>query len=60
MQSRSYGPGRYDPVFEELGIDYPLGYVRWTEQRNMEAFIDQCAGKRLDVSRARDPSIRNR
>lgn len=42
-QSRSYGPGRYDPVFEELGVDYPLGYVRWTEQRNMEAFLDQCA-----------------
>jgi predicted dehydrogenase/threonine dehydrogenase-like Zn-dependent dehydrogenase len=37
--SRSYGPGRYDPEYEERGTDYPIGYVRWTEQRNMEAFI---------------------
>jgi predicted dehydrogenase/threonine dehydrogenase-like Zn-dependent dehydrogenase len=37
--SRSYGPGRYDPVYEEKGIDYPIGYVRWTENRNMEAFL---------------------
>lgn len=36
--SRSYGPGRYDPEYEEKGHDYPFGYVRWTEQRNMEAF----------------------
>jgi len=38
--SRSYGPGRYDPVYEEHGVDYPVGYVRWTEQRNMEAFLN--------------------
>jgi polar amino acid transport system substrate-binding protein len=38
--SRSYGPGRYDPNYEQLGNDYPVGYVRWTEQRNMEAFLD--------------------
>jgi len=38
--SRSYGPGRYDPEYEERGRDYPYGYVRWTEQRNMEAFLD--------------------
>ncbi|MBQ2721585.1 MAG: Gfo/Idh/MocA family oxidoreductase, partial [Opitutales bacterium] len=38
--SMSYGPGRYDPVYEEDGIDYPYGYVRWTEQRNMQAFVD--------------------
>jgi predicted dehydrogenase len=37
--SRSYGPGRYDPLYEEKGVDYPIGYVRWTEQRNMEAFL---------------------
>jgi polar amino acid transport system substrate-binding protein len=48
--SRSYGPGRYDPLYEEAGIDYPIGYVRWTEQRNMEAFLDQCAAKRLDLA----------
>ncbi len=38
--SRSCGPGRYDPLYEEKGIDYPVGYVRWTEQRNMEAFLN--------------------
>ncbi|HEY2028139.1 MAG TPA: bi-domain-containing oxidoreductase [Myxococcales bacterium] len=43
FQSRSYGPGRYDPAYEEQGHDYPIGYVRWTEQRNMEAFLQQCA-----------------
>ncbi|MBN2576786.1 MAG: bi-domain-containing oxidoreductase [Deltaproteobacteria bacterium] len=48
--SRSYGPGRYDPLYEESGIDYPIGYVRWTEQRNMEAFLDQCAAKRLNLA----------
>lgn len=37
--SRSYGPGRYDPVYEQHGVDYPFGYVRWTEQRNMEGFL---------------------
>jgi predicted dehydrogenase len=37
--STSYGPGRYDPAYEERGHDYPYGYVRWTEQRNMEAFL---------------------
>ena len=41
--SRSYGPGRYDPAYEERGIDYPVGYVRWTEKRNMEAFVDYLA-----------------
>ena len=47
--SRSYGPGRYDPTYEEQGIDYPLGYVRWTERRNMTAFLDLLADKRLDL-----------
>src|SRR5256885_17263900 len=37
--ARSYGPGRYDPVFEEKGLDYPIDYVRWTETRNLEAFL---------------------
>lgn len=37
--SRSYGPGRYDPQYEEKGGDYPVGYVRWTERRNMEEFL---------------------
>ena len=38
--SMAYGPGRYDPQYEEHGIDYPYAYVRWTEQRNFEAFLD--------------------
>ena len=47
--SMSYGPGRYDPEYEERGHDYPVGYVRWTENRNMEAFLDLVAAKRVDV-----------
>jgi predicted dehydrogenase len=47
--SRSYGPGRYDPAYEEGGQDYPFGYVRWTEGRNMEAVVDLLASGRLDV-----------
>ncbi|MSQ22720.1 MAG: oxidoreductase [Dehalococcoidia bacterium] len=39
LMSRSYGPGRYDAEYEELGLDYPIGYVRWTENRNMEEFL---------------------
>ncbi len=49
VNSRSYGPGRYDPSYEEAGRDYPIGYVRWTEGRNLEAFVDLLAGGRLDV-----------
>ncbi len=49
INSRSYGPGRYDPAYEEKGQDYPLGYVRWTEGRNLQAFIDLLASARLDV-----------
>ena len=37
--STSYGPGRYDPTYEEGGLDYPIAYVRWTENRNMEEFL---------------------
>lgn len=47
--SCSYGPGRYDPFYEEKGQDYPLGYVRWTAQRNMEAVLQLMAERRLDV-----------
>jgi predicted dehydrogenase len=49
--SRSYGPGRYDPQYEEGGIDYPIGFVRWTERRNMEAFLDLLATGQVDVTR---------
>ena len=41
--SRSYGPGRYDPNYEDRGHDYPPGYVRWTEQRNLQAFLELVA-----------------
>jgi predicted dehydrogenase/threonine dehydrogenase-like Zn-dependent dehydrogenase len=47
--SRSYGPGRYDPSYEERGEDYPYGYVRWTENRNMEAFVRLMAERQVDV-----------
>jgi polar amino acid transport system substrate-binding protein len=47
--SMSYGPGRYDPSYEEGGIDYPYDYVRWTEQRNMEAVLSLMAEDELDV-----------
>ncbi|MCS7000626.1 MAG: bi-domain-containing oxidoreductase [Candidatus Kapabacteria bacterium] len=45
----SYGPGRYDPLYEEHGIDYPPAYVRWTEQRNMQAFLDMLARGLISV-----------
>lgn len=48
--SRSYGPGRYDPNYEEKGLDYPFGYVRFTEQRNMETFLALVAAGQVDVS----------
>jgi len=51
--SRSYGPGRYDPNYEERGIDYPIGYVRWTERRNMASFVDLLEQRDLNL----DPLI---
>lgn len=49
LNSRSYGPGRYDPAYEEKGLDYPLGYVRWTEGRNLQAVVELMAGSFLDA-----------
>ena len=49
LTSCSYGPGRYDSDYEERGQDYPLGYVRWTENRNMEAVLDMMAQRKLTV-----------
>jgi len=49
--SRSYGPGRYDAEYEELGRDYPIGHVRWTERRNMEAFLDLVASGSMQIDR---------
>jgi predicted dehydrogenase/threonine dehydrogenase-like Zn-dependent dehydrogenase len=48
--SRSYGPGRYDSEYEEDGRDYPVGHVRWTEKRNMEAFLDLLASGSIQVA----------
>lgn len=47
--SCSYGPGRYDPNYEDKGQDYPLGFVRWTEKRNFEAVLDMLASGQLDI-----------
>ena len=47
--SRSYGPGRYDASYELEGRDYPIGYVRWTERRNLECFLDLAARDKIDV-----------
>ena len=48
--SRSYGPGRYDPSYEERGVDYPIGYVRWTERRNLQCFLDLVREGRIDLT----------
>jgi predicted dehydrogenase len=48
--ARSYGPGRYDRSYEEWGVDYPIGHVRWTEGRNLEAVLDLMSNGRLDVA----------
>jgi threonine dehydrogenase-like Zn-dependent dehydrogenase len=48
--SCSYGPGRYDPAYEERGLDYPVAYVRWTERRNMQAFQELLRTGKVDVS----------
>jgi predicted dehydrogenase/threonine dehydrogenase-like Zn-dependent dehydrogenase len=47
--SRSYGPGRYDERYELEGVDYPAGYVRWTERRNLECFLDLLARSEIEV-----------
>ncbi|MBF0409654.1 MAG: bi-domain-containing oxidoreductase [Candidatus Riflebacteria bacterium] len=47
--SCSYGPGRYDPGYEKNGLDFPIGFVRWTEERNFKAILDLMADKRLAV-----------
>ncbi|OYT68370.1 MAG: oxidoreductase, partial [Armatimonadetes bacterium CP1_7O] len=49
LLSRSYGPGRYDPVYEEMGIDYPIGYVRWTERENLREFLRLLAEGKVQV-----------
>jgi predicted dehydrogenase/threonine dehydrogenase-like Zn-dependent dehydrogenase len=48
--SRSYGPGRYDTAYEQKGRDYPIGHVRWTETRNLEAFLQMIADGKMNLS----------
>jgi len=52
--SYSYGPGRYDPLYEEKGVDYPIGYVRWTENRNMQEFLKMLSENKVNVKRLID------
>jgi predicted dehydrogenase/threonine dehydrogenase-like Zn-dependent dehydrogenase len=52
--SCSYGPGRYDSLYEEKGVDYPIGYVRWTENRNMQEFLNIVSEKKVNVKRLID------
>lgn len=47
--STSYGPGRYDPQYEEKGVDYPIGYVRWTENRNMAEYLSLISEGKIDI-----------
>ena len=49
INSRSYGPGRYDPSYEEYGQDYPIGYVRWTEGRNLEVGVELLGNGKIQV-----------
>lgn len=49
LMSTSYGPGRYDREYEEESVDYPIGYVRWTENRNMQSFLELLSNKKIDV-----------
>jgi predicted dehydrogenase/threonine dehydrogenase-like Zn-dependent dehydrogenase len=49
VMSSSYGPGRYDKSYEEVGIDYPYGYVRWTQNRNMQSFLSLIASGAIDI-----------
>lgn len=55
--SCSYGPGRYDKSYEEEGNDYPIGYVRWTENRNFEAVLDMFSEKKLSVDKLQSHSF---
>ncbi len=49
INSRSYGPGRYDANYEENGVDYPIGYIRWTEGRNFQSVVDLLSSRKLKV-----------
>lgn len=55
--SCSYGPGRYDPFYEEKGLDYPYGFVRWTENRNMQAYLNLIATGKLDFAKMVEKTV---
>lgn len=60
--SCSYGPGRYDELFEKRGLDYPIGFVRWTEERNLAAILELIIDKKLSLAKyisKRVPFIRH-
>ena len=57
VMATSYGPGRYDRVYEEEGNDYPFAHVRWTERRNMQEFLDLVAGGKVDVKALTDLTV---
>ena len=58
--SRAYGPGSYDPKYEKEGVDYPLPYVRWTENRNMEEFLRLVSAGKVNVEALIKPRIPSR
>ncbi len=58
IMSTSYGPGRYDPSYEDKGIDYPYSYVRWTENRNMEEYLRLVANNELDLKKLIHSSVK--
>jgi predicted dehydrogenase len=55
--STSYGPGRYDPIYEDKGIDYPFGYVRWTENRNMQSYLNLIFHQKIDLKHILDEPL---
>ena len=58
--ARSYGPGRYERTYEEYAVDYPVGHVRWTEGRNIEAYLDLVARGRVARRRPCHARVRHR
>jgi len=57
LMSTSYGPGRYDSTYEEAGLDYPYGYVRWTLNRNMQAYLETVAAGQVDFASLIDREV---
>ena len=60
INSRSYGPGRYDSNYEENGVDYPIGYIRWTEGRNFQAVVDLMSTVEIESRKSHHASLPDR